>query len=76
MRCSIIASGGRRRRYLRQTNAILLARGLGSSAAAIAGGFVVPTRSLAIPLGDELVDMATAFEGHPTTSPCLVGTGG
>jgi homoserine kinase len=61
--------------YLRQTNAILLARGLGSSAAATAAGIVAANALAGYPFGrDELVDMATAFEGHPDNiTPCLVG---
>lgn len=61
--------------HLRQTHAIPLARGLGSSAAAIAAGFVAANALAGYPFGrDELVDMATAFEGHPdNVTPCLVG---
>lgn len=52
-----------------------LARGLGSSASAIAGGMFVANEFLGRPLSqDDLVREATDMEGHPdNVVPCLVG---
>ena len=47
-------------------NAIPLSRGLGSSAAAIAGGLVAANALLGNPFGgNELLEMAATIEGHP-----------
>lgn len=61
--------------YIKAINNIPLARGLGSSAAAIVGGLLAANelvgRQLSIP---ELVDLATEIEGHPdNVSPALLG---
>jgi homoserine kinase len=60
---------------LTMTNAIPLARGLGSSAAAIVAGLVAANEILDSPLTTaELLDMATAIEGHPdNVAPALFG---
>jgi homoserine kinase len=60
---------------LRQRNAIPLARGLGSSAAAIVGGAVAANALLGHPLDDQaLLDLATELEGHPdNVAPALLG---
>ncbi|MBI4277896.1 MAG: homoserine kinase [Armatimonadetes bacterium] len=58
-----------------QRNAIPLRRGLGSSAAAIAGGTVAANALLGdpLPLG-ALLDLACGLEGHPdNVTPALVG---
>lgn len=62
-------------------NPIPLARGLGSSAAAIVGGIVAANRLVAELAGptaaastDELLALATALEGHPdNVAPALLG---
>lgn len=62
-------------------NPIPLARGLGSSAAAIVGGIVAANRLVAELAGpaaaasnDELLALATAMEGHPdNVAPALLG---
>ncbi len=56
-------------------NAIPLARGLGSSAAAIVGGLVAANASLSNPLNKhELLALATRMEGHPdNVAPALFG---
>jgi homoserine kinase len=60
---------------LRQHNRIPLARGLGSSAAAIVGGAVAANALLGGPLDQQtLLDLATEIEGHPdNVAPALVG---
>lgn len=52
--------------HIKLTNNIPLARGLGSSAAAIIGGIVAANELLGSPLSmDEIIKMATNIEGHP-----------
>jgi homoserine kinase len=60
---------------LRSTNRIPFARGLGSSAAAIASGLLIANHCLGRPLDQAgLVQLATAIEGHPdNVVPCLLG---
>ncbi|NLC76123.1 MAG: homoserine kinase [Clostridia bacterium] len=60
---------------IRLINNIPLARGLGSSAAAITGGMVAANALLDYPLSnDELLQLATGFEGHPdNVAPALLG---
>lgn len=60
---------------LEQLNRIPLAAGLGSSAAAIAGGMVAANAFLPEPLPRErLLDLAAAMEGHPdNVAPALYG---
>jgi homoserine kinase len=60
---------------LRQHNRIPLARGLGSSAAAIVGGAVAANALLGTPLDSQgLLDLATEMEGHPdNVAPALFG---
>jgi homoserine kinase len=57
------------------TNRIPFARGLGSSAAAIACGLLIANHCLGSPLDEgALLDLATALEGHPDNAvPCLLG---
>ena len=51
---------------LRCHNAIPLSRGMGSSAAAIAGGLVAANTLCGVPYSDrELLEMAATIEGHP-----------
>lgn len=56
-------------------NNIPLARGLGSSAAAVVAGIVAANASLEKPLSDDiLLRLATDFEGHPdNVAPALFG---
>ncbi len=69
--------GGPRPRafHIRQTNRIPLARGLGSSAAAILGGAAAANALLGGPLDTQaLLDLATEMEGHPdNVAPALLG---
>lgn len=60
---------------LKMTNTIPLARGLGSSAAAIVAGLFAANEVLDSPLTKaQLLDMATAIEGHPdNVAPALYG---
>jgi homoserine kinase len=60
-----------------QHNRIPLARGLGSSAAAVVGGAVAANALLGRPLGTQaLLDLATEIEGHPdNAAPALLGGG-
>ncbi len=60
---------------LHQTNRIPLARGLGSSSAAIVGGIVAANELLMLGLDlREMLDIATAVEGHPdNVAPALLG---
>jgi homoserine kinase len=60
---------------VRQVNAIPLARGLGSSSAAIVGGCVAANELLGRPLSqDDLLSVAVAIEGHPdNVAPALLG---
>ncbi|HEU4798713.1 MAG TPA: homoserine kinase [bacterium] len=52
--------------HIRCRNRIPLARGLGSSAAAIAGGLVAANTALGNPLpAEEILDLAWKMEGHP-----------
>ncbi len=57
------------------TNRIPFARGLGSSAAAIASGILIANHCLGGPLDEAaLLDLATTLEGHPDNAvPCLLG---
>lgn len=61
--------------FIRQVNAIPLARGLGSSAAAIVGGLVAANALLDNALDKhELARIACSLEGHPdNVVPCLLG---
>lgn len=60
---------------IKLTNNIPLARGLGSSAAAVIGGLVVANNVLDNPLtADELLKLAVDMEGHPdNVAPALLG---
>ncbi|MBU2701045.1 homoserine kinase [Sporomusaceae bacterium BoRhaA] len=60
---------------MKMKNAVPLARGLGSSAAAIVGGLVAANCFTGEQLSTaELLDMATAIEGHPdNVAPALLG---
>lgn len=61
--------------HLRIRNYIPLARGLGSSAAAIVGGFVAANQMMGNPWStDEIFQRATEWEGHPdNVGPSLFG---
>ncbi len=61
--------------WMKQRNHIPLARGLGSSSAALVGGLVGGNMMLGSPLSmDDLVQMAVEMEGHPdNVVPALVG---
>jgi homoserine kinase len=61
--------------WIRQTNAIPLARGLGSSAACVAIGVMAANRMLGDPLSiSRLIEIGTRIEGHPDNiTPALVG---
>ncbi len=61
--------------HLRQCNRIPLARGLGSSSAAIVAGLVAANELLALGLSaEELVPLAAEIEGHPdNVTPALLG---
>lgn len=61
--------------WMKQRNHIPLARGLGSSSAALVGGLVGANQILGNPLGEEaLVEMAVDMEGHPdNVVPALLG---
>lgn len=61
--------------WMKQRNHIPLARGLGSSSAALVGGLVGANLLLGSPLSlEELVEMAVEMEGHPdNVVPALVG---
>ena len=56
-------------------NTVPLARGLGSSSTAIVGGIIAANCLLGEPFSQmEMLDIATAIEGHPdNVSPCLLG---
>ena len=56
-------------------NTIPLARGMGSSAAAIVGGMVASNHLLGNPLSDEeVLSLAVQMEGHPdNVTPALLG---
>ena len=60
---------------LHQVNRIPLARGLGSSSAAIVGGVLAANELLYLGLSRRrMVDLATAVEGHPdNVAPALLG---
>ncbi len=60
---------------IRMQNNVPLARGLGSSSTAIVAGVVAANRVLRDPFSQmEILDIATAIEGHPdNVSPCLLG---
>lgn len=60
---------------LRQVNRIPLARGLGSSSAAIVGGVVAANELFGLGLSArQLLDLATQVEGHPdNVAPALLG---
>lgn len=60
---------------LQQVNRIPLARGMGSSSAAIVGGVLAANELLGLSLTDrQMVDIATAVEGHPdNVAPALLG---
>ncbi|GAB6098647.1 homoserine kinase [Halanaerocella petrolearia] len=61
--------------YLKLVNKIPLARGLGSSAAAIVGGVVAANKLVGEKLSTaELLNLATELEGHPdNVAPALLG---
>lgn len=61
--------------YIKLENNIPLARGLGSSAAAITGGMVAANALVGYPLSSyEILHLATEFEGHPdNVAPALFG---
>ncbi|MBT3351545.1 MAG: homoserine kinase [Nitrospinaceae bacterium] len=61
--------------WMKQRNHIPLARGLGSSSAALVGGLVGANLLLGNPLSmDELVQLGVEMEGHPdNVVPALVG---
>lgn len=61
--------------HIRCRNDIPLARGLGSSAAAIVGGLAAANAALGQPLdGDALLRLAVGLEGHPdNVAPALFG---
>ncbi|MBM7555999.1 homoserine kinase [Halanaerobacter jeridensis] len=61
--------------YIKAINNIPLARGLGSSAAAIVGGLLAANELVEDKLSiSELVNLATKIEGHPdNVSPALLG---
>jgi homoserine kinase len=61
--------------HLRQHNRIPLARGLGSSAAAIVGGAAAANALLGSPLDQRaLIDLAAGMEGHPdNVAPAVLG---
>lgn len=73
----LFRAAGRRPRglRLRVENAYPVARGLGSSAAAIVGGLVAANAMVGSPLGtDGLLDLAVEMEGHPdNVTPALLG---
>ena len=58
-----------------QTNAIPMARGLGSSSACIAAGILGANALLGAPLGEgDILTLATKLEGHPdNVAPALLG---
>lgn len=58
-----------------QTNAIPMARGLGSSSACIAAGLLGANALLGFPLtNDDILTLATKLEGHPdNVAPALLG---
>lgn len=60
---------------LRLVNGIPLARGLGSSAAAVVGGMVAANALLGLPLGrDRILELAAEMEGHgDNAAPALWG---
>ena len=60
---------------LHQLNCIPLARGMGSSSAAIVGGIVAANELLGFGLSQrQMLDIATAVEGHPdNVAPALLG---
>lgn len=59
--------------HVRCTNAIPQSRGLGSSAAAAAAGVVAANALAGGPLGaEQLVQLASAFEGHPDNAAASV----
>jgi len=66
-RAGLAAGTGAPRAFgIRQRNRVPLARGLGSSAAAIVGGAVAANALLGGPLDRQvLLDLATEIEGHP-----------
>ncbi len=77
---AVVERAGRRARRPRafrlvQHNRIPLARGLGSSAAAILGGAVAANALLGRPLDAQaLLDLASEIEGHPdNAAPALLG---
>ena len=61
--------------HIRMINHIPLARGLGSSAAAIVSGLVSANAVIGNPFSkEELLNMATYFEGHPdNVAPAIFG---
>lgn len=61
--------------HIKMYNRIPLARGLGSSAAAIVGGIVAANAATGNTLTkDEMLDMATNIEGHPdNVAPAIFG---
>lgn len=73
----VFSAAGRRPAgfHLRLENAIPVARGLGSSSAAIVGGMVAANALLGAPLSnDEILQLAFELEGHPdNVAPALLG---
>jgi len=69
------AAGRRQTFHIRCRNDIPLARGLGSSAAAIVGGMVAANAALGRPLeADIILRLGVGFEGHPdNVAPALFG---
>lgn len=67
-----VTPGGLR---LKLVNEIPVARGLGSSAAALVGGAVAANEICGNPLSDqEILEIVTEFEGHPdNVAPALLG---
>jgi homoserine kinase len=61
--------------FMRQVNAIPLAAGLGSSAAAVVGGLVAANALMGNPIDKrQLLEIAFSMEGHPdNAAPCLFG---
>lgn len=61
--------------HIKMTNNVPLARGLGSSAAAIVAGLVAANAAVGGPLSkQQLFELATEFEGHPdNVAPAIFG---
>ncbi|TYP54910.1 homoserine kinase [Thermosediminibacter litoriperuensis] len=66
----------RKNLYIKLENHIPLARGLGSSAACIAGGMMAANRLLGDPLSrEEIIRLATEMEGHPDNVVAAINGG-